>query len=415
MTATGTTGAPVSSARRPTPRLGRPSAPGRMRVPSGKISTMSPRARIARAVAIDSWSDAPRSIGNAPSALSSHETTGWTRRAPSSPRSRSAGAPSRAITNGSRNERWFEAMIAGPVAGMCSRPMRLRRKPDVEERLQHRAHDPVDERAAPRASAPGSAGPPGPCLAIPASSDAVTVVRHREPRCREDRSRSARRRRRGRRVGRPVAARPAGVRRAATSTRSCSARRSRAAAAWRPVGVALHVANGALFGAAYANVAPRCRCPPWARGPAAGLAEHLATWPLTAARRRAPPRARRAARAGRQPARVRPGDVAPPAVRRGARRARAPPEPAAEAEPLSFEPRSRPTATATSSTPWAPPSADGPSVAALKTALRSPHSAGRAGVAQLVEQRSCKAWVVGSSPISGSLARAPGGRAADRV
>ena len=27
--------------------------------------------------------------------------------------------------------------------------------------------------------------------------------------------------------------------------------------AWPPVGVALHVANGALFGAVYANVAPR--------------------------------------------------------------------------------------------------------------------------------------------------------------
>ena len=51
--------------------------------------------------------------------------------------------------------------------------------------------------------------------------------------------------------------------------------------AWHPVGVALHVANGAFFGAAYANVAPSLPLTPWARGPAAGLAEHLATWPLT--------------------------------------------------------------------------------------------------------------------------------------
>ena len=49
--------------------------------------------------------------------------------------------------------------------------------------------------------------------------------------------------------------------------------------AWHPVGVALHVANGAAFGAAYANVAPSLPLPSWARGPAAGLAEHLATWP----------------------------------------------------------------------------------------------------------------------------------------
>ena len=71
ITAIGTTGAPVSSASRPTPRLGLPSDPGRIRVPSGKISTMSPRARIALAVSIVSSSPAPRSTGKAPSALRS--------------------------------------------------------------------------------------------------------------------------------------------------------------------------------------------------------------------------------------------------------------------------------------------------------------------------------------------------------
>ena len=35
-----------------------------------------------------------------------------------------------------------------------------------------------------------------------------------------------------------------------------------------------------LLGAVYANVAPALPVPPWARGPLAGLAEHLATWPL---------------------------------------------------------------------------------------------------------------------------------------
>ena len=71
ITATGTTGAPVSSARRPTPRLGLPSDPGRVRVPSGKISTQSPRARIAVAVSIMLLSPAPRSTGKAPSEFSS--------------------------------------------------------------------------------------------------------------------------------------------------------------------------------------------------------------------------------------------------------------------------------------------------------------------------------------------------------
>ena len=66
MTATGTIGAPVSSARRPRPRFGRPSAPGRVRVPSGKISTQSPRLRIACAVSSMSASAAPRLTGKAP-------------------------------------------------------------------------------------------------------------------------------------------------------------------------------------------------------------------------------------------------------------------------------------------------------------------------------------------------------------
>jgi hypothetical protein len=51
---------------------------------------------------------------------------------------------------------------------------------------------------------------------------------------------------------------------------------------WQPAGVGLHLANGALFGVLYANVAPVLPVPPALRGPLAGLAEHLATWPGTA-------------------------------------------------------------------------------------------------------------------------------------
>lgn len=50
---------------------------------------------------------------------------------------------------------------------------------------------------------------------------------------------------------------------------------------WPVAGLALHLLNGALFGAIYANVAPRIPLPSWARGPAAGLGEHAGTWPLT--------------------------------------------------------------------------------------------------------------------------------------
>ncbi len=52
--------------------------------------------------------------------------------------------------------------------------------------------------------------------------------------------------------------------------------------AWYPVGLALHLQNGAVFGAVYANVAPAIPLPVAARGPALALAEHLAFWPLGA-------------------------------------------------------------------------------------------------------------------------------------
>jgi hypothetical protein len=53
--------------------------------------------------------------------------------------------------------------------------------------------------------------------------------------------------------------------------------------AWRPIGLAIHLGTGALFGAAYANVARRVPLPSWSRGPLAALAENVATWPLVCA------------------------------------------------------------------------------------------------------------------------------------
>jgi hypothetical protein len=50
---------------------------------------------------------------------------------------------------------------------------------------------------------------------------------------------------------------------------------------WYPAGIALHMGNGALFGAVYANVAPVLPLPPILRGPTCALTEHLALWPLT--------------------------------------------------------------------------------------------------------------------------------------
>jgi len=57
--------------------------------------------------------------------------------------------------------------------------------------------------------------------------------------------------------------------------------RRRGTVATFAIGHALHVANGALFGAAYAAVSPSVGGPGVARGALAGMAEHAATWPLT--------------------------------------------------------------------------------------------------------------------------------------
>jgi hypothetical protein len=50
----------------------------------------------------------------------------------------------------------------------------------------------------------------------------------------------------------------------------------------RVIGTAMHLANGALFGAVYANAAPRIPLPAWSRGPAAALVENFGSWPLVA-------------------------------------------------------------------------------------------------------------------------------------
>ena len=58
-----------------------------------------------------------------------------------------------------------------------------------------------------------------------------------------------------------------------------------------PVGLAMHLVNGAVFGAIYANAAPTLPVPSVLRGPLAGLAEHIATWPGTLALARIHPAA----------------------------------------------------------------------------------------------------------------------------
>jgi hypothetical protein len=49
---------------------------------------------------------------------------------------------------------------------------------------------------------------------------------------------------------------------------------------WLGPGVALHVQNGALFGAVYSLLSPALPGPPAARGALVALTEHVALWPL---------------------------------------------------------------------------------------------------------------------------------------
>jgi hypothetical protein len=51
---------------------------------------------------------------------------------------------------------------------------------------------------------------------------------------------------------------------------------------WYPVGLGMHMLNGAMFGGVYANLAPRMGIAPPLRGPAAAMVENFATWPLVA-------------------------------------------------------------------------------------------------------------------------------------
>lgn len=54
-----------------------------------------------------------------------------------------------------------------------------------------------------------------------------------------------------------------------------------AARAWYPAGFAMHVGNGALFGAVYAGaVAPRLPLPPALRAPLVVQVENFGLWPL---------------------------------------------------------------------------------------------------------------------------------------
>ncbi len=61
---------------------------------------------------------------------------------------------------------------------------------------------------------------------------------------------------------------------------------------WYPAGFALHMLNGAMFGALYAALAPAIPVPAPLRGPAAAMVENFGLWPLGAVTDRLHPRRR---------------------------------------------------------------------------------------------------------------------------
>src|SRR5918997_110205 len=150
-------------------------------------------------------------------------------------------------TNGSRNERWLAASRSGPLWGMCSWRAR---ESVITGRYTGLAH-PVTvlaqamaiDRAQTVRGALAGAVAAGVWAAQQPLDKRVFGVDHDDVEL----------------LGKLVTRGPA----------------------WRPVGVALHLANGAAFGAAYSAVAPAVQLPSWSRGPLAGLAEHVSTWPLT--------------------------------------------------------------------------------------------------------------------------------------
>jgi hypothetical protein len=51
---------------------------------------------------------------------------------------------------------------------------------------------------------------------------------------------------------------------------------------WYPIGLAVHLANGAMFGGLYANLAPALPVPSVLRGASAAMIENFGLWPLVA-------------------------------------------------------------------------------------------------------------------------------------
>src|SRR5215212_5586412 len=157
-------------------------------------------------------------------------------------------------------------------------------------------------------------------------------------------------------------------------------------AAWPLAGAGLHVGNGAVFGAIYAQLRPFLPGPPAVRGLVAAMAEHVCLWPLGALADRLHPARDRGLQ--QRVRRHRGGDDGD-GGRRGAI-ARGVPGAGRRTPPRAVLPRGR------------CPAGAGSANRRRARPRRALDSTAGAGVAQLAEQPPCKRQARGSSPLSGS-------------
>ena len=324
ITATGRPGAPVSSASRPTPRLGAAERAGADARALGEDQhDESPRSRIARGRA--------HRVGVAGAAVDRERAErvedpalpgGW-RTAPSWPRSRSAAAPCRRSRTDRGTSGGWPRRSRGPPAGCARARSAAQPEVEVEERLEDGAHDPVDERvdaALARARMMKGVSDPSPAW-YPGGARRVTV-------CGEiDRPRRPRPRGALPERSPPGSGRPSSRSTSASSARlrrRRAARQARHARPARPRGrLGDALAQRRMFGATYANFAHRRSRSLVGAVRLAGLGEHVGLWPLGAFDRPLHPARDELPQASGNRAGPRAGDLAPPAVRDRPRRARA--------------------------------------------------------------------------------------------
>src|SRR3954462_15830455 len=193
--------------------------------------------------------------------------------------------------NGSRKDRWLDAKMTGPDAGMFSRPMRERRKYRWKNGCRIARETQYTIGLTPRSRARACRRSSSLLARSISSRRLVSPTSKRYPRTRAslqwsgvafDRTRTLRGALAGAAAAAVWLAQQPLDKRIFGWPHDDAELLAQLTGTSHAVGTVLHVSNGALFGGVYAHVAPAAPLAPQRRGPLAGLPEHVATWPLTA-------------------------------------------------------------------------------------------------------------------------------------